>query len=328
MDASPLAPWVCTHCGFWQRWFAVPPSCPVCTDYRHPLPPDGWRFLDAPAVAAGHTTRWREVLDGVWMIESEPAVGIGPAGWLVETEAGAVHWEGAGWTSDAALDWMAERGGVRWLAFSHSHVLGSAWRVAERFRPEVVVQSEQLPWAQALPVSWPFGASARLTSVVPGGVADDVGGERDRADGGSSAAASGAGLRLVWTGGHTDGHTVLHWPARRLLFCGDAFKFRLDADGRATHVSTHKAYDAHVPLSHDDARSYRATFGALDFDGVVTPWEAVPTGGKAAAMHLLDAHLGGRPTADWVEIPGGPLPAASARNANRHAGRTAAASND
>ncbi len=310
-DSKRLEPWVCTNCGFWQRWFAEPPSCPVCTDYRHPLPPGGWHFLDAPTVAASRTTSWREVLDGVWMIESDPAVGIGPAGWLVETEAGNIHWEGAGWTSDAALDWMAERGGVRWLAFSHSHVLGSAWRVAERFAPEAVVQSQQLPWAQALPVSWPFGRTAQL--------ADDAGGLNTSPTTAATplGTAPASGPSLVHTGGHTDGHSVLHWPARRLVFCGDAFKFRLDSDGRATHVSTHKAYDAHIPLSHDDARAYREAFGALDFDGVVTPWEAVPTGGKAAAMHLLGVQLAARPTADWVEIPDGPLPAASAHNANR-----------
>ncbi|MEM0961844.1 MAG: MBL fold metallo-hydrolase [Bacteroidota bacterium] len=283
-----LTPFVCLNCGFWQRHFDVPPDCPVCTDYRHPLPADGWRFLSAAEVADSHRTTWREVLDGVWMLEAEPAIGIGPAGWFIETEHGNVHWEGAGWTDDAALDWMASKGGVRFLAFSHAHVLGSAWRVSERFAPEAVVQNDQLPWAQALAVSWPFGTSAPLAD----------------------------GLSLVHTGGHTPGHTVLHWQARQLVFCGDAFKFKLDADGRATHVSTHKAYDGHIPLSHDDARSYRDTFGALDFDGIVTPWEAVPEGGKAAAMHLLDVQLADRPTADWVEIPDGPLPAAAAQNAN------------
>ena len=34
-------------------------------------------------------------------------------------------------------------------------------------------------------------------------------------------------------------------------------------------------------------------------------------------MHLLDVQLAVRPTADWVEIPNGPLPAASAHNANQ-----------
>ena len=40
----PLSPWTCTNCGHWQRWFATPPSCPVCTDVRNALPDDGWDF--------------------------------------------------------------------------------------------------------------------------------------------------------------------------------------------------------------------------------------------------------------------------------------------
>ncbi|MDT0631507.1 MBL fold metallo-hydrolase [Rubrivirga litoralis] len=278
---DPLPRWACTNCGFWQPYFATPPDCPVCTDYRHPLPRAGWDFVSEGEAAGRFETTWREVLPDVWTFETAPALGIGPLGWILRTEHGNVSWEGAGWTSDAALDQVEALGGVRFLSGSHAHVFGSWWRVAERFEPEVVVQSAALPFAQALAVSWPFGAEAELAP----------------------------GLRLLWTGGHTAGHSVLHWEARRLVFCGDAFKFRLDADGRATHVSTHKAYDAHIPLSHDDARAYRALFAGLDFDGVVTPWEAVPTGGKAAVLSLLDAQLAGRPSADWHEIPGGPLPA-------------------
>ena len=279
-DAA-LTPWVCTNCGFWQRHFAAPPDCPVCTDYRHPLPPAGWDFLSEAEAAERFETTAREVLPDVWAFETTPALGIGPLGWILRTEHGNVSWEGAGWTSDAALDQIEALGGVRFLSGSHAHVVGSWWRVAERFQPEAVVQSEMLPFAQALAVSWPFGERAELAP----------------------------GLRLLHTGGHTPGHSVLHWEARRLLFCGDAFKFKLDEGGRATHVSTHKAYDAHIPLSHDDVRAYRAVFAGLDFDGVVTPWEAVPTGGKAAVLDLLDRLLEGRPSADWHEIAGGPLPA-------------------
>ena len=288
-DAA-LPRWACANCGFWQPYFERPPSCPVCLDYRHPLPPAGWRFFSEAEAAGQFETSWREVLPDVWAFETAPALGIGPLGWLVRTGHGNVHWEGAGWTSDAALDKMEALGGVRFLSGSHAHVYGSWWRAAERFGPEVVVQSESLPFAQALSVSWPFGESA---SLAPG-------------------------LTLHHTGGHTPGHSVLLWAERRLLFCGDAFKFRLGEAGRATHVSTHKAYDAHVPLSHDDVRLYRDLFAALDFDGVVTPWEAVPAGGKAAVLHLLDRLLDGRrPSADWHAIPGGPLAAPASGAAER-----------
>ena len=280
-----LTPFVCTNCGFWQRHFAVPPSCPVCTDYRHPLPPGGWDFRPEDKVAAQHGTVWTEVLDGVWRFEATPAIGIGPCGWLLQTTHGNVWWEGAAWMSDAALDHIEALGGIRFLSFSHSHVVGAAWRVAERFEPETVVQRDELPFAQALAVSWPFGARADLAP----------------------------GLALVHTGGHTAGHSVLHWAERRLVFCGDAFKFRLDGDGRATAISTHQAYDAHIPLAHDDARHYRDLFADLDFDGLVTPWEAVPTGGKTAALALLDAQFASRPFPDWMDIPGAPLPTPTPR---------------
>jgi hypothetical protein len=47
----PLHFFACEHCGFWQRHFA-PAACPVCEDFRHPLPADGWRFATVDAVAA------------------------------------------------------------------------------------------------------------------------------------------------------------------------------------------------------------------------------------------------------------------------------------
>ena len=52
-----LRPYSCGNCGHWQRWFAPPPSCPVCTDVRNALPEDGWDF-------ATDTTRRRRAAGG------------------------------------------------------------------------------------------------------------------------------------------------------------------------------------------------------------------------------------------------------------------------
>ena len=273
----PLAHHVCLNCGFWQRHFD-PPSCPVCTDFRHPLPPDGWRFETAAEVGRRVATRWREVAPGVTEFWNEPQVGIGPHGYLIATPAGNVAFEGASWYSDEALDHVAALGGVRALSASHPHVYGALWRLVERFAPEVAVHTGDLPFAQAFRVSWPFDEWAELAP----------------------------GLTLWHTGGHTDGHAVLHWEARRLLFCGDALKFTLDAAGRGAAVSCHKAFDAHIPLSHAEVRRYAAVMRPLDFDAVLTPWEFVPSGGKEAALALFAAQLAGRPFAD-------PLPITTAR---------------
>ena len=272
----PLRPYCCTNCGFWQRYFSVPPACPVCTDYRHPLPPEGWDFLTQKEAEAQVETVWEEVLPGIFQFSNAPSIGIGPCGYLVLQNGGNVAFEGASVYSEAALDKIRRLGGIHYLSASHAHVYGGLWQLAERFEPEVVIHQDALPMAQAFKVSWPFADEAEL--------APDV--------------------RLIHTGGHTPGHTVLYLPEQRLLFCGDALKFKLDTQpvGRATHISTHKAYDAHIPLSHADVRAYRDVIAPLDIDVVVTPWEVVPEGGKAAALDLFEAQLAGRPFADWHPI--------------------------
>jgi thiazole/oxazole-forming peptide maturase SagD family component len=268
--------YVCENCGFWQRYFAPgPPDCPVCCDYRHPLPPAGWQFSTPAEVGARLTTQWAEVLPGIWQFWNEPTVGIGPRGYLIlDAEHGNVAFEGAGYYDAAALEFIGTLGGIRYLSASHCHVFGALWQLVEAFGPEVVMQQDELPFCQAFRVSWPYEDRAELH---PGAV-------------------------LYHTGRHTPGHAVLHLPARQLLCCGDALKFKLDGLGHPTHISTHRAYDAHIPLSHGDARHYQRVLLPLDFDGVLTPWEPVASGGKAAAAQLFAAQLAGRPFADFLPL--------------------------
>ena len=44
----PLSPFACTNCGHWQKYFATPPHCPICSDVRNDLPADGWEFVTPP----------------------------------------------------------------------------------------------------------------------------------------------------------------------------------------------------------------------------------------------------------------------------------------
>ena len=278
MSRPDLPIYCCANCGFWQRRFAVPTTCPVCEDYRHPLPPDGYRFLTPGEVADRQSVTWDEPMPGLWRFSTAPSLGIGSCGYLIERDDGNAHFDGCGWYDDAALDFIASRGGVALVAVSHPHVYGALWRVVERFAPKVVVQAEALPFCQAFRVSFPFDQTWPLAG----------------------------GLTLIHTAGHTPDHTVLHNAGRRLLFCGDALKFTFPAPGQtvgeAATVSTHKAFDAHIPITHGDARRYREIFAALDFDAVVTPWEVVTRGGKDAAMRLLDAQLAGEPFADPLSL--------------------------
>ena len=270
-----MNPYCCLNCGFWQRRFAEPITCPVCEDFRHPLPPRGYRFESA---FPGHRTTAEEVLPDVWRFATEPAVGIGPCGWLIRSPHGNVHFEGCSWYDAAALDQIASLGGVRFLSASHPHVYGGLWQVVERFAPEVVLHNGDLNFAQAFRVSFPFDDVWPLTPDVD----------------------------LHHTGGHTPGHTVLHWKSRQLLMSGDALKYTFPKPGQTVGVpdtvSCHAAFDSGIPLSHGDVRRYRAVMGPLDFDAVCTPWEAVTAGGKAAALQLFETQLAGKPFATQMRI--------------------------
>ena len=75
--------YLCTNCGFWQAFFATPPTCPVCTDFRHTPPENGWEFLTFNQAAARYQTRWHEDELGVITFTVEPKLGIGPSGYLI-----------------------------------------------------------------------------------------------------------------------------------------------------------------------------------------------------------------------------------------------------
>jgi hypothetical protein len=274
--ALELPGWLCDNCGFWQRHFAEPASCPMCLDARHVVPQDGWRFHPLVEAHARFPSRWEEVVPGVWRFWNEPVCGIGPSGYLVRTEQGNLAFEGASVLDDAALDHIASLGGVTVASASHPHSYGALWRLQERFDPEIALHPADLAWSNALRVTWPF---------------DD-------------ALEPLPGLELRLTAGHFAGHTVLHDRARRILFCGDALKFELDpADRRrALTISTHKAFVRGVPLTPGELRRYRAVFAGLDFTETWTPFEQAANSGRAEALALIDAMLTTRPHAAPVPL--------------------------
>lgn len=272
----PLPPWACTNCGFWQRWFARPTTCPVCLDVRNELPPHGFELLSAAEVAGRLTCRWREAMPGVEEFLTEPRFGLDGHGWLLRHPEGNVAFEAAGWYSPEALDRIEALGGIAVLAASHAHAYGALWQLQERFDPPVVaIHTGDLGWTGAFRVTWPWDDRFEVRP----------------------------GLTLVHTGGHFDGHAVLHDAGRRALFAGDALKVDAGPDGRAAAISCHKAYHQRIPLSHGEVRRYRDVLGALTFDSVFTPFEHVPGADTAAARHLFDTLLDGPPSVDPVEVP-------------------------
>lgn len=264
----PLMPYACAHCGFWQRYFAPPPDCPVCTDTRNDLPADGWAFVPAAEARARLSGRWRRVRDDLFAFSTTPPFGLDGTGWLLTHPDGNVAFEAAPFYTDDMLAEIARLGGIRVLAASHAHGYGALWQLQDVFQPDIVaIQKDDLRMTKAFRVTWPFDDTLELRP----------------------------GLALHHVGGHYEGQAVLHDAERRILFCGDAFKVDQDAAGNSVAVSTHKAFHKSIPLSPAEVRRYRAVIAPLDFDTVCTPFEYAPGIGREVALAVLDDQLRNRP---------------------------------
>ena len=255
----PLSPYACSNCGHWQFHFAVPPSCPICSDVRNDLPEDGWDFR-TPQDLASLVHHHREVMPGLWEFWTTPRFGLDSHGWLLLEPDGNVAFEAAPLYDEAALQRIAALGGVRVLAASHPHGYGALWQLQRRFDPELLIQKLDLQWTKAFRVTRPWDERHEIKP----------------------------GLVLHHTGGHYDGHAVLHDARRGAVFVGDALKLDFGADGRLAALSCHKAYHKQIPLSPNEARRYRAVFEALEFDTVFTPFDFARDVPKAAVLALLD----------------------------------------
>jgi hypothetical protein len=264
----PLKPYACANCGFWQRHFAPPPDCPVCTDTRNDLPENGWRFLPVPEVAEMLTGRWRRLPRDMVAFSTSPPLGLNGTGWLLLHDDGNIAFEAAPFYTDAMLREIERLGGIRVLAASHAHGYGALWQLQDAFNPETLaIQKDDLRMTKAFRVTWPYDDTLDLRP----------------------------GLVLHHVGGHYEGQAVLHDTTRRTLFCGDTFKVDQDEAGNNTAVSTHKAFHKSIPLTAGEVRRYREVIAPLDFDTVCTPFEHAPGVTNAVALAVLDDQLRGPP---------------------------------
>ena len=264
----PLKPDACSNCGHWQKYFAPPPDCPVCTDTRNDLPHDGWHFRPADEVRGMLKGHWRRLPRDMVAFSTSPPFGLNGTGWLLLHPEGNVAFEAAPFYTDDMLAEIERLGGIRILASSHVHGYGALWQLQDVFQPEVLaIQKEDLRMTKAFRVTWPYDDALQLR----------------------------LGLTLHHVGGHYEGQAVMYDEGRRTLFCGDAFKVDQDDKGENLAVSTHKAFHKSIPLTPKEVEKYRSVIAPLDFDTVCTPFEYAPGVTTKIALAVLDDAVQGPP---------------------------------
>jgi glyoxylase-like metal-dependent hydrolase (beta-lactamase superfamily II) len=193
------------------------------------------------------TGKYRNVFtplgDGVTGICIEPAFGIGPEVFFIQSKAGNVLWDCLAYLDQATLDQVQALGGLSAIVVSHPHMFGSVveWSHALGQIP-VFTHEENRPFMP------------RPDSVIHWWQGESF--------------AVNAEITAIRCGGHFPGSTVLHWKfgagGKGALFTGDAI---LPVEDRRW-VSFMYSYPNLIPISRHAVEKIVGAISDYDFDRI------------------------------------------------------------
>lgn len=247
LPSLKLPAFVCRNCGFWQRNFTQPADCPVCKDYRHILPPDGWSFYNFEEAREKFVMHWEETFPGLWHFWNDPVDGIGSHSYLIQRGEGNVIFEGAAVYSQSALLHIASLGGVQFASASHPHTYGALWQLQDYFDANIAIHQADLQWTNAFQVTHPFDETFAFSTKC----------------------------RLLHAGVHFHGQAFLSDDELGIIFCGDAMKFDMEPAqvSCAKGISAHKSFVRSIALTPKEIILYQAVFSQYKFKMVFSPFE-------------------------------------------------------
>jgi hypothetical protein len=257
-----LTHYACTHCGGWILWFdsREPVYCQNCMDVRNALPNEDFTYLHIDDAKGKFHTKWQEVLPGFWEFWTEPQLGLGSHGWLIQRDEGNIAFEAAPYYDEASRQKLESLGGIKILAASHPHGYGALWQLQEFFDPELIIHKDDLQHTKAFRVNHPIDDRYAI---------DDH-------------------RQMLRLGGHYEGQTALHDGEHDILFLGDALKIDFADDGSCKALSCHKGYHYAIPLTREELLHYREVFSRFPFRRVCTPFEFGRDVDQRLAIALVD----------------------------------------
>ncbi|WP_231577935.1 MBL fold metallo-hydrolase [Thermorudis peleae] len=226
-----MAPWpveqamqeapVCVTCGTQYPPASAPATCPVCTDERQYIPPEGQRWTCLAAMQGQYQNRFTTLATQITEIMTEPAFGIGQRAFLIETEHGNVLWDLVAFIDEATIATIHARGGVRAIAISHPHYYTTMATWAAALEAPIVLAAADRAWVQ-YPSPW-LQFFDETATLLPG-------------------------LTVIRCGGHFPGASVLHWAdgadGEGVLFSGDTLQVGADR----CSVSVLYSYPNSIPV--------------------------------------------------------------------------------
>ncbi len=212
------------------------------------------------ALAKTHTVKISPLTPELYALQVAPAFAIDQRALLLLSPGGNILWDCIPLINGPVIEFIRSKGGLKAIAISHPHYYSVMQRWAEAFDCPIYIHEREKPWVYN-------GAAVGYWR----------GEEKDL----------WAGIKLIRTGGHFPGSSILRVPAlssKGTLLCGDSLY--LSRNGR--HISIMYSYLPihHIPLPPQELKAVTDKVTALEFDTLygAFAWQQLP--GNARKIFL------------------------------------------
>jgi hypothetical protein len=254
---------ICVTCGMQFADSESPPrACPICTDPRQYVPPEGQRWTTLAELAGDHGNEIRPEGDLVG-VGTEPSFAIGQRALLVPFGDSNLLWDCISLLDEPTAQEVERRGGLAGIAISHPHYYSAMVEWAHRFDCPIHLHAADADWVMRPNPSirhWD-GETLEL----------------------------GHGLTLIRGGGHFPGGTMLHHAdGAGALLSGDIIQVIPDR----THVGFMWSYPNLVPLPEAAVREIGAAVEPFEYEAIYGAWwgRLIPRGGPDVVRRSVERY--------------------------------------
>src|SRR6266849_2509820 len=259
---------ICVQCGTQFNEAPEPPArCPICEDERQFVHYGGQQWATLARLATDHHNRFEDEAPQLLGIGTEPEFAIGQRALLLQSADGNLLWDCITLLDDKTIAEVNARGGIRAIAISHPHFYSAMVGWADHFDAQIFLHAADRQWVMRKSPRIQFWEGTTLSLW-------------DR-------------LTLINCGGHFEGGTVLHWPARAngkgALLSGDIITVVQDR----RYVSFMRSYPNLIPLGPAAIHRIRETIEPFSFDRIYGGWwkANVLADAKAAVARSAERYL-------------------------------------
>jgi glyoxylase-like metal-dependent hydrolase (beta-lactamase superfamily II) len=260
---------ICMTCGVQYGETDAPPEhCLICEDDRQYIGHKGQRWTTLSEMQNEFHNRIEDIDPNITGVGTVPSFAIGQRGLLVQTPNGNVLWDCNSLIDDATVEAIRARGGIRAIAVSHPHTVGSLVEFSHAFdNASIYWHADNREWVMRPDPAFVFweGETCQLLNQ----------------------------LTLVRCGGHFPGSTILHWSAgaegRGALLSGDTLQVAQDR----RYVSFMYSYPNMIPLNTKTVEHIIESIEPYAFDRLYGGWWdlIVRSDAKAAVKRSAERYI-------------------------------------